>query len=537
MKMIELLSVPLLKEIKLIAGESGKNREITTVNMMDAPDIIPFLSPNEFLVTTAYHIKDQPELLMDLINAMASRGCAGLGVKTKRFLQEVPQDALNLANELSLPIIELPLDLSLGEIVNHTLRAILDHRAAELASALEIHKQFTSIIMQGKGINSLLKKLSDLIHRPVHLVDQHLMPIHKTDTERKISNLKNALEKEMLSLAFSTHTNLSFSLIASRETYTLFPVNLSEKKIGFLIVTGPTLHENHLAVLTIEQGMNVLSFALMKDHALKQHERSVRNDFFLHYLDGAFSTHDEIINRAKEFSLSNNTDYLCVVGKLDHYDHNAHTYTQRQKRTDHLFEWIEEHIHRFIPNLHFFTKSETCILLFETHTQQHDHVLRNIQETVLKTFEQTISFGVSNLCHSFIHVATAYQEAVEALSHGELSKKTNFIQHFRTKDLMELLRLLPENEVNHFYDYTFKGFSSTKTEDKDSLLQTLSVYLETHCQISETAKRLFIHRNTVVYRIDKCEELLGKSLKDPETTLQLRIAFRIQKLLDSSISF
>ena len=63
------------------------------------------------------------------------------------------------------------------------------------------------------------------------------------------------------------------------------------------------------------------------------------------------------------------------------------------------------------------------------------------------------------------------------------------------------------------------------------LLQTLSVYLETHCQLAETAKRLYIHRNTVIYRLEKCEEIIGRSLKDPEETLRLRMAFRIKALL------
>jgi PucR family transcriptional regulator, purine catabolism regulatory protein len=536
MKIVELLSVPLLKEMKLIAGESGKDCEITTINMMDAPDIIPFLNPNEFLVTTAYHVKDQPDRLMELVDAMANRGCAALGIKTKRFLHEVPQEAINLANQRSLPIIELPFDLSLGEIVNHTLRAILDHRASELASALEIHKHFTSIIMQGKGINTLLEKLSETIHHPVHLVDQHMMSIVEPFTELEISSLKHVIEKELKRLALSGNPTLSLSMVASKETYTLFPVNMSEKKFGFLIVSGTISQENHLAVLTIEQGINVLSFALMKDHALKQHERSIRNDFFLHYLDGAFSSHDEIINRAKEFSLPNDTDYLCVVGKVDHDENRFHTYTQRQQKAEILFELIEEWIDRTNQNIHFFTKSGTCILLFEMPNQQPELVLRSIQDKIVTTYEQTLSFGVSNLCQSFIQVQTAYQEAVEALSHGERSKKTNFIHYFQTKDLMELLRLVPEKEINTFYNYTFKDFSAIKPEEKDTLLQTLSVFLETHCQISETAKRLFIHRNTVVYRIDKCEELLGKSLKDPETTLQLRIAFQLQKLLDPSFS-
>jgi len=540
MRIIELLSVPLLKEMKLIAGETGKDREVSTVNMMDAPDIIPFLNSNEFLVTTAYHIKDHPHRLLELIQAMSDQDCAALGIKTKRYLRAVPQEALDLANELSLPIIELPLELSLGEIVNITLRAILNSRAAELSSALETHKQFTTMILHGNGITALLQELTRRIHRPVHLIDQHLSPILQQNTELEISMITNHLEKEIKVFSCSNNRNISFSMISSKQTYTLFPFTISERKSGFLLVIGAIPQEEHLTTLTIEQATNVLSFALMKEHALKQHTRSIRNEFFLHFLDGAFSAHDEIINRAKEFSLQNERDYILVVGKLDNNEESYSSYTQRQQQADSAFEYIEERILPTLPNTHFFTKNETCILLFEVQDQRetfhphHDHILRNIQEKISTTFRHTISFGVSNICHSFIQLRTAYQEAFEALSQGQLSKKTGFIQTFRTKDIMELLRLIPEKEINSFYKYTFQGFSSLKQDEKESLLLTLFVYLETHCQISETAKRLFVHRNTVVYRIEKCEEILAKSMKDPETTLQLRIALRIKKLLDSS---
>ncbi|MFL6555610.1 MAG: helix-turn-helix domain-containing protein, partial [Bacillus sp. (in: firmicutes)] len=91
---------------------------------------------------------------------------------------------------------------------------------------------------------------------------------------------------------------------------------------------------------------------------------------------------------------------------------------------------------------------------------------------------------------------------------------------------------VPHDDLKNFYAFALSRFAEITTEDEQSLLETLSVYLETHCQISETAKRLFVHRNTVVYRIEKCEEILGKSLKDSETTMQIRLALRIRSLLE-----
>ncbi|MFL6560091.1 MAG: PucR family transcriptional regulator ligand-binding domain-containing protein, partial [Bacillus sp. (in: firmicutes)] len=233
MKVNELLSIPHLEGMIIIAGESGTDREVESVNMMDAPDIIHFLHQNEFLITTAYHFKDEPHLLTELVKAMAEQGCAGLGIKTKRFLDKVPEEAIILANQLAIPIIELPLELSLGEIVNHTLRAILDQRASELTLALETHKQFTNIIMQGKGIRLLLQDLSQLIHRPVQLINQHFKPIYQPNT-----NLDFPLLLDGLKIPSLMTSPISISVRSTKQTWTLFPVHISEKKKGFLMLIG-----------------------------------------------------------------------------------------------------------------------------------------------------------------------------------------------------------------------------------------------------------------------------------------------------------
>lgn len=533
LKVSQLLTIPHLKGMNIIAGQTGMDREVQSVNMMDAPDIINFLNENEFLITTAYHFKDHPLMLTDLVVAMTKQKCAGLGIKTKRFLDEVPNGVIQLANELSLPVIEIPLNLSLGEIVNHSLRAILDQRSNELTFALETHKRFTKMIMDGKGIGSLLQDLAKMIHRPVQLVDQYFKPLYHQSTEKIFPSIG-----DVIAIPSAMTSSITFSIPCSQETYTLFPIHISERKKGFLMIKGDIDRKDHLTSLTIEQATNVISFSLMKESALRQQARSVRNDFFLHFLNGNFSSQEEILGRAGEFSLKNEQIYICVVGKIDG-DQYQPTFAERHEQADDIYDFFEGEVSSTEYKVHFFTKGEFCILLFEAEESTiipgfyTEKLLLNLQDKVFKYYERTISFGVSNLCHTFINVKNAYKDALDALSQGKLSKRTGFIQTFQAKDITELLRTIPLDDLKNFYSFALGRFMDIKAEEEQTLLETLSVYLETHCQISETAKRLYIHRNTVVYRIEKCEEILGKSLKDPETTLQLRLALRIRNLLEN----
>lgn len=81
MNILDVMKIPAFENANLIAGKAGGEREVQHVNMMDAPDIADFLHKNELLVTTAYHLKDHPHQLSELIRQMAKRGCAVSALK------------------------------------------------------------------------------------------------------------------------------------------------------------------------------------------------------------------------------------------------------------------------------------------------------------------------------------------------------------------------------------------------------------------------------------------------------------------------
>ncbi|MBP3038564.1 PucR family transcriptional regulator [Bacillaceae bacterium Marseille-Q3522] len=535
MRVNEVLRIPVLQGSHVIGGSGGLTREIFSVNMMDAPDIIYFLKQNEFLVTTAYHVKDQPQLLLGLVKEMAKKGCAALGIKTKRFLQEIPYEVITLADELSFPLIELPMDKSLGDIVNNTLSAILDKRTSELQLAIDSHKKFTEHIMSGKGTAALLKKVAELIDFPVVLLD----PSGKLLAS---SHPRNIVRPAIESLPYLPHSYkeagpVSLSVLKNRQTYAIFPFFTHEKRAGFLVVIGEILPSNHSETLTIEQAANVISFELMKENALQQHFFQIKNDFFFHFVEGAYASDSEVISRAAEFSLPNEQIYVCAAAQLDTNEY-AGSYTKLQLEADAIFDFVKETLEQKVVNVDLFKKGDLAILLFSLPNNAAREavfplvdMLKEVQEGILRQFYRSVSFGLSNRAANFLYVKNAYKEARDSLQTGRLSGKKAFIQSYRTKDMKELLRTVPKQDLLDFYQHVLNKLALPEYDEDQTLLNTLFVFLESHCQISETAKRLYVHRNTVVYRLEKCEELLGRNLDDPETTLQVRLAMQIKTML------
>lgn len=528
-----ILQIPVFKNSQLIAGSAGVNREVQHVNMMDAPDIVHFLNESDLLVTTAYHLKDNPSSLKDLIINMNQQGCAGLGIKTQRFIVEIPKEVIQFADEISFPIIEISNDVSLGEIVNQTLSYILEMRTNELKNAIETHQKFTEHIMNGKGIKKLLNDLSTMIGFPVFLLDPFLKPIHYSGAGYDIAKVLDSLQHRDLDLAHCNRPYISMSLLEQAQDLSIFPIHTHQNIGGWLVVNGNIPFSNRSVILTIEQATNVISFELMKETALRQYEKRARNEFFINFVEGSFSTEEEIKNRAREFHLNNDRKYICIVGNLDQEGKSV-SFKQFQMETDSVFDYIETEMNAANLSTHLFVKGKYCIILIEVNdqlTEIHAY-LHNVQNGIKSRFKRTISFGVSNISHQLLDVANSYKDALNALRTGQLSGDTNFIHYYRTKDVTEILRIVPIEDLKEFYYHTLRELAHGQREENQALLQTLAVYLETHCQISHTAKRLIVHRNTVIYRLEKCEEILGVSLKDSETTLNLRLAIRIKALLN-----
>ncbi|MFT8312048.1 MAG: PucR family transcriptional regulator ligand-binding domain-containing protein [Sporolactobacillus sp.] len=541
LKVRDIFFEPVFKGFKWIAGEKGGEREIRNINMMDAPDIIDYLRPNDWLVTSGYHFQNRSDFFLELVDKMAMKGCAALGIKTDRFMNGIPNEVIELADRINFPLIYIPNRIPLVDIVNQTLTSILHARTEELQLAIDTHQQFSNHIMSGEGVARLLQDLSKIIGYPAALLDTFFKPIAVSSdaSEKDGADRFHILRQVGSSLALMSSSYSAFCLRESHQAFTLFPLYTYKTKRHFLIIEGFVPQEERIMVLTIEQAANVLAFELMKDEALKQSERKIRDAYLSKLVTGEFTSKDGIINRAREFGMSNEQKMIVVVGKLD-LDDSRTSFTKFRMKTNEVSEFIEGEMENLPFHGYFFVKDSFCICLLDVgegwtnDSRPLIPYLQHAQERVEQYFSETLSFGVSNVCVDLSDLSRAYQSAVDALQSGLRSGRRKFIQIYHSKGFSDLLRMVPLDDLNKLYRETFQGLAFPEREEDKELFHTLIVFFESNCQISETAKKLFIHRNTVIYRIDKCEQLLGTDLKDPETGFLIRFAFRLKSLLDES---
>ncbi|MEC0347608.1 PucR family transcriptional regulator [Peribacillus frigoritolerans] len=119
--MTDALKLPQIKQCQVAAGMQGLNREIESINSFDAPDVLSWLKPNELILTTGYLFQDNPQQLDQFVIELAKMNCSGLFIK----LEEIPQTTISIANMANLPILKIPPEYSLSDIMSPLLREIV----------------------------------------------------------------------------------------------------------------------------------------------------------------------------------------------------------------------------------------------------------------------------------------------------------------------------------------------------------------------------------------------------------------------------
>ncbi|MED3564159.1 PucR family transcriptional regulator [Bacillus xiapuensis] len=540
MKIVEdLFIVDVLQEAKILAGHAGLKRKVESIEISETPDVIHFLAENSLLLTTGYAFKDAPQQLGDLISQINKRPCAGIAIKLKRFIDVIPQEVIDLADSLQFPIIQIPESLTLGTVAHQLLSFIWDNQIEELFYAIHVHKIFTNMMMKGYSLHSLIENLGSLLKCPVLLLDpigdvtsfsHHFqtgnMKIVMENVEDHFKrNLDNYREKNELTIDTTREHHPGISL-------KMFKVKTMNPYPYLLIILNPEKLPYPSSQLAIEQASTVISFTLLKNEAIRENSRMLENHFFASLVDGNLSTKQEIIHMGKQYGLLDNQKYVCIVCKIDD---NKQSIDIMNKLYDYLYKFFKQSFLEIDNKNIVFMKDSYFVILMQFPSNTDEPSKSSIEERLIEfqdaaytNLKFSLSFGIGNFFNDLTNIPITYAEAVKAWKQGEELYQYKFINFYETKQLKELIRLIPEKDLRKFYENTLRSLAYPKNKDEEDLVNTLFVYLDNNCEIAITSRKLYVHRNTVKYRIAKCEEILNYSIHDSQDSLQLRIALLLR---------
>ena len=147
-------------------------------------------------------------------------------------------------------------------------------------------------------------------------------------------------------------------------------------------------------------------------------------------------------------------------------------------------------------------------------------------ELLIKT-----TIGVGTIAGHLRELADVYKEAQVAIEVGKVFDTEKSIIHYENLGIGRLIYQLPTTLCEIFLSEVFKK-NSVDSLDQETLF-TINKFFENNLNVSETSRKLFVHRNTLVYRLEKIKKLTGLDLREFDHAIIFKVALMVKKYLAS----
>jgi len=167
----------------------------------------------------------------------------------------------------------------------------------------------------------------------------------------------------------------------------------------------------------------------------------------------------------------------------------------------------------------------------EVTSQDLEQLAQEISDTLSTEFYCRVGIGIGTIVENIKDLARSYREAQIAVEVGKVFESEKEIISYENLGIGRLIYQLPTTLCEMFLSEVFKH-GSLETLDKETL-QTIQVFFDNNLNVSETSRKLFVHRNTLVYRLEKIRKLTGLDLREFEHAVTFKVALMVKRYLTS----
>ncbi len=534
------LDLPVFKTSQLVAGESGLDNVIQWVHTVDVPDAhYDYSREGVLMLNSGVSLSTSEELQSNLVRQLHEKKFAGLVISTGQYLAEVPQSMVDQANELNFPIIASPPELLFITISEQILEPIVNRQYALLQKSNLIYNQLTDLVLKGGNLQDLSRTLSQLLNRSVVIEDTSLRVIahvmcEPMDRMRRASVIRERsaprvserllragiyekLRGELRPISVPPMPDVGMTL-----PRLVVPIVVDRDIYGYFWIINDK-EDTELVRMAAVHGATVAALIMFKERAVAEAEASLRGDFFEQLLEGAPDL-ALLQEQARRLNFNLEKKYQVILVHAP----PASGGNGRPLMRD-VQDWLRT-------------------LGIAPLTVWHDNRVVIIKEggkaleTAEKMFEEMshparrMLIGVGRSLAGATGIARSYDEALESIRISQKLKSVEGAKPFTDLGLMHWLYHLPQDAIdgNAFIDIIYQLAAHDKKRNTE-LVKTLEGYLDNGGSLVDTAVKLHIHRNTLVHRLKRIEELCDLELKNPNFRMNLHVAVKYFRLEGSQL--
>lgn len=455
---------------------------------------------------------------------------------------EPSRDVIARCREAQLPLIVVPAGTSLRSI-ERAMVALIVNRQAELDQrGAQIYGQLAELVAADKGIGAIVVGLHELTGRIAALEDEsgalrfHAGPLPADVSREALARAFAATPPEVapgsiVGMSATTPPVVERELGAVGLRAYSAPILVEERISGWISVAGSPSELGEVDRIAAGRAAAVSALELAKQRAVSAASGKVRSDFVADLLTGNFATEDSAERRARMLGFQLALPSVVLVWRIRRVKGAGAGGHPSVADLERLVESGLSHL----GGRHLIRATGDRVVSLYPLEQPNVESARIWAQRLRAraSFCEQLAVGIGRPAERIRDIQRSYEEAEHALELAMLGAYAEHVVAFIDLGAYRLLLPLRDSvELQQFYADTVGMLVEYERRRTARLLPTLRAFVNQNGNVSRTAEVLAIHRNTLLQRLRRIEEITGYNLDDPDARLALHLGLKIAALLD-----
>ena len=532
-----------------LAGEGGLGRRISSINIMDNPDTVPWLKEDELILSTGY-IFISTDIYKDIIRSLQEKGCSGLGIKMHRYMESIPKEMIEQADDLDFPIFSIPFSMTMEQIINLVYYEMFRGELSESERMTVFYKDILTAALKNHNELQILKKLSRALSRPVFLTDPDFRTLeYYADPEKDaaVSEFYYEYDPDYLfsevDRLYLTEQKISRMPVAEHEVlyqerkylFSIFPVKQKKNLLGYFVVLNTDEPLDAARYDLIANLQSVFGIIFMKNQISAEGEEFSQTAFYDQLLSGSVREPHSIEKLCGRYGFDCSAQRICFTLQSPKY--RTATALRQKSYLNRVLDYILSVADtcRLSVSYTVYCQNIVCFL-FRKDSQSKDFssfwpYITKIAKKAEKE-DENAKIGFSRPLSGPETICQSYTESLRAIElGGKLHPGRNVFSYAEDINYHILSQDMTSAQLYDYYSMVLKPLDDYDAKNGTELAATLASYLENGQNVSQASKKLYIHRNTMIHRMDQIWEILDASPADVDKMYLIQTAFYIKKIL------
>ena len=532
---IRKLALPLSTHI--LSGESLLDRAVSWTTVIHPEDDVRSRGVQKRELILVAPVSNPRRALAD---AELIQWCAKVDAAAVIFCAPVTPAALAVAKSVNLPVLSLSSHSRVREVERTVISLLVNRKVQIERRGTQIYRQLTQISMRNEGMDELVGAMARLTKKAVVIHDKRLQPIsHKIQAEfvdiwddiEFFLKKDDALPVELQDrhrVADVDPPVLMQALPISGVARLVAPVIAVNVGRGYLSIIGRESDLDEIDQLVCEHGAAACALEMAKQKAVNETEKRLRGTFLDRLLLGDVSQ-QEAARQGERFNHDMTRTHIAFV--LAWRGDNAPSLRRLETTVNAIVAG------RDCKALVWTRRKEGEVVVFHAtdFADPIDHSLALStafsQEIKRQYPGRRVAIGLGAVARDIKGWRSSYRDAVQAM---ELAERLQTDAPLFIGDLgvfQLILGLTDRDKLGDFCEDTLGKLLEYDSRQNADLIKTLEAFFNCHGNLSQTAESLIVHRNTLLYRMNRISDIAGIDLNRPETRLSLHLALTIRRLL------